>query len=264
MDAGVQSVQDTSPRVGEILALIKEQGKVSIAEICRQLDVSESTARRALASLESQRLVRRYHGGASIMRNNFPEVPVLGRQEISVVEKQAIGRAAAAHVRSGDRVILTGGSTVAAICPYLQDTPNVTIITDSLLVVNAMMHEQKNNIIALGGVLNPRELCFEGFITASNMRTLRADTIFIGIKGITEQDGFMTDDIRQVDFYRSFATFADRLIIVACNTKFSQEGITTLFSLAEADLLITDAKAPENITSALVRQGCAVELAQPL
>lgn len=255
-------MQDISPRVSEILSLIKEQGNISIAEICRQLGISESTARRALVSLESQRLVRRYHGGASILRNNYPEIPVLGRQAISVEEKRLIGRSAASHIHAGDRVILTGGSTVAAICPYLQDIPDLTIITDSLLVVMAMMQEQKSKVISLGGLLNTSELCFEGFITASNMRSLRADTMFVGIKGITEQDGFMTDDIRQVDFYRSGATFADKLIVVACHTKFSQEGIMTLFSAAETDLLITDEKAPESVTAALERQGCIVEIAK--
>ncbi len=48
----------------KILDLLDEQGRVSVAELSRQLGVSEVTIRADLQALAEQNLVIRTHGGA--------------------------------------------------------------------------------------------------------------------------------------------------------------------------------------------------------
>ena len=50
----------------KILELITQNGQVSVAELIELFQVSEMTARRDLADLAREGLLRRVHGGATI------------------------------------------------------------------------------------------------------------------------------------------------------------------------------------------------------
>ena len=134
-----------SERQKKVLALIEEQGSVSTERLCEYLSISESTARRVLMTLEGKKYIRRFRGGAMILRSNRPEPPVLRRSQESHAEKEAIARRALQYIHEGDTILLSAGSTVLELCPLLKDFQHLTVLTDSLLVQNALMYEE--NII---------------------------------------------------------------------------------------------------------------------
>ena len=110
-----------SERQKKVLALIEEQGSVSTERLCEYLSISESTARRVLMTLEGKKYIRRFRGGAMILRSNRPEPPVLRRSQESHAEKEAIARRALQYIHEGDTILLSAGSTVLELCPLLKD-----------------------------------------------------------------------------------------------------------------------------------------------
>ena len=251
-----------SSNVNKVYSMIQSEGRADVTELTERLGISESTVRRALLTLEERRLISRYHGGAAIARQSKPELSVFRRADEMAEEKKRIAQRAASFVEPGDNIILTGGSTVAQMCDYIQEIADLTVITDSVLVVNGLRYCPNVKVIALGGVFNVNEQCFEGVITSSNMKSLRSNKVFLGIKGITSRDGFLTDDIGQAEFYKNCAHYSGEVIILAANNKFYQDGIMPLFAPSEVDLLITDRPEPHLVIQELERAGCRVEIAE--
>ncbi len=244
-------------KIHELLLQLKQ---ANVAELSKKSDLSESTVRRSLLELEKRRLIIRYHGGAYIPQRNASEPPALKRALDDPVEKGFIAQEAVKHVFPGDCILLTGGSTVASMCVYLKDIPHLTVITDSVLVVQELTYTENIELIVLGGVLNVEEQCLEGLFAANNLKRLRFSKIFHGVKSVNPKVGFMTDDIRQVGFYRECASLANELYILAASKKFFLDGVITVFSPSEVDYLITDKGAPADMVSLLEEQGCKVLL----
>jgi len=232
----------------------------STVDLSRRVGLSESTVRRALLDLEKRKLIGRFHGGAYILGPRDEEPPALKRAANNQGAKERIAREAVNLVSPGDCILLTGGSTVACMCAYLKGMPELTVITDSLMVVNQLMYDEAVKLIVLGGVLNVREQCLEGF-ASMNIKRLRFNKMFHGIKSVSARDGFLTDDVRQVEFYRECAQMANKLVILAAGDKFFREGVSPLFGPAEVDTLITDGGAPPEMVARLQEQGCNVMIA---
>ncbi len=51
-----------------IIGLLKEKEIVSVRQICESTGASESTIRRDLTELENRQLIKRVHGGASLLK----------------------------------------------------------------------------------------------------------------------------------------------------------------------------------------------------
>lgn len=254
---------DMSPNMMKIYDDLLKSQQASVVDLGHRTGLSESTVRRALLALEREGLVHRYHGGAYISpQQKGVEPPVVKRAQEFPRQKEAVARQAARFVAEGDCVMLTGGSTVASMCAFLKEIPNLTVVTDSLLVATELMFSPEVKLISLGGILNVGEQCFEGLLSSINVKRLRFSKVFHGIRAINGRDGFLTDDVRQVEFYRECASLASELYILGTSNKFHQEAIAPLFSAGEVDHLITDIGAPKSAVQELEKQGCRVTQVQ--
>ncbi len=103
------SKRNTPQRRHNILALLNEQGEVSVDELAKRFETSEVTIRKDLAALESNGLLLRRYGGAITMPQEL--VSDIG-QPVSLY-KQAIARAAVQRIREH----AGSSSTVAAPPP---------------------------------------------------------------------------------------------------------------------------------------------------
>ena len=84
----------TQERQEKIVQLLDHKGRLTVFEICDAFDVSEATARRDLAALASQNLIRRVHGGAMRMQVvATAETPIVQRQGQQTEAKRRIGKA---------------------------------------------------------------------------------------------------------------------------------------------------------------------------
>ena len=124
-------------RQRELTRLIGRMGRLSVAQICEQFNISETTARRDLEALSAQGFIQRVHGGAILVRKAAPEEPILRRSHEQEPEKERIGRVAATLVQDGETVFLGSGTTVLQVAQLLV-TRDITVITKSLPVINLM------------------------------------------------------------------------------------------------------------------------------
>ena len=140
-------------RQKQILSLLSKLGRLSVAEIVETFSVSEATARRDLESLASEGQVQRVHGGAIAVEQAPPELPILERENEQVDEKTRIGRATAELIADKDTIFLGSGTTVLEVAKNLRDRKNLTVITNSLPVLNALAGIKEVTVICLGARL---------------------------------------------------------------------------------------------------------------
>jgi DeoR family transcriptional regulator, aga operon transcriptional repressor len=238
-------------RQEQIFQYIQSQQRVSVEQICEQFDVSMATARRDLESLSKLGRVQRIHGGALAVPEAPPEPPLALRSSAQADEKRRIGRLAASLVNDGETVFLGSGTTIQEIAYHLRGKRDITVITNSLLTINALAGVAGVSVIGLGGVLRPSEMSFIGHITEQALRELRADKVFMGIRAIDVKHGLTNDYLPETQTDRAILNVGQQVIVVADNTKCKRVSTTFVASVNVVNTFITDSDAPPDFVEAL-------------
>ena len=228
--------------------------------LCRDLDASESSVRRDLDILEQQGLLKRVYGGAVSVQ--FPQGRAFDYAAESVrlsEEKSHIARLTAGLIEDGQTVILDGGSTVAAVARELA-SKSLHIVTNSLPIAEGLESLRNIELTLTGGYLDPRLRVMLGPICEQMLSAIRADTVIMGIGGVTES-GFTNNNTLVVGSEQKMIEVAGRLIIVADHTKFGRGGMIPVAPLTAAHLVVSDAGLSSNYVEMLRSNGVEVLLA---
>src|SRR5438094_8123898 len=115
------------------------------------LGTTEITLRRDLRSMAREGLLVRTHGGAVLPAALGHEPSYTEKAQQAAEEKAAIARLAAEMVRPGDSIVLGPGTTTLALARLLVHSPELTVVTNSLLVVQALMEASRVGVVLTGG-----------------------------------------------------------------------------------------------------------------
>ena len=251
----------TVERQKQILSWLTQQGRLSVAEIVAQFSISQATARRDLDSLASQGKVQRVHGGVIAAEQAPPELPILERESEQIGEKSRIGRAAAALVADNETLFLGSGTTVLEVARSLRDHKNLTVITNSLPVLNMLAGIKEITVISLGGVLRDSELSFIGHITEQALIEVRADKVFMGTRGVSLEHGLTNDYLQETLTDRAIIKSGHEVIIVADHTKVNRVSTVLLAPLNSIHTFVTDSGVDKKFVQAFKQRGIKVVIA---
>jgi DeoR family transcriptional regulator of aga operon len=245
----------TPERQKRILSLLMRQGRLSVIEIVEHFSISEATARRDLEALAAQGKAQRVHGGVIAIEQAPPELPILEREGEQADEKIRIGRAAAELVTDKETVFLGSGTTVLEVARNLRNRKSLTVITNSLPVLNMLAGIKEITVISLGGILRDTELSFIGHITEQALAELRADKVIIGARAVSIEHGLTNDYLPETLTDRAILKVGHEVILVADHSKINRVSTTFLAPLTEIHTLVTDKQTPRVFITALKAQG---------
>ncbi len=251
----------TPERQKQILFLLSRQGRLSVTEIVEQFSISEATARRDLESLASQGKAQRVHGGVIAVEQAPPELPILQREGEQADEKSSIGRAAAELIADGETVFLGSGTTVLETARHLRERKNLTVITNSLPVLNALAGIKEITIVSLGGQLRESELSFIGHIAEQALAELRVDKVIMGARGLSLEHGLTNDYLQETLTDRAILKIGREVILVADHSKVNRVSTALLAPLSSINTFVTDSKADKKFIQALKKQNIKVVIA---
>lgn len=251
----------TPERQKQILSLLSQQGRLSVAEIVVQFSISEATARRDLETLASQGKGQRVHGGIIAVEQAPPELPILERENEQAEEKARIGRAAAKLVGNNETIFLGSGTTVVEIARNLREHKNLTVITNSLPVLNILAGIKEITVVCLGGMLRESELSFIGHITEQALVEVRADKVFMGTRGVSLEHGLTNDYLQETLTDRAILKSGREIVIVADLTKINRVATVLLAPLNSMHTFVTDSEADKKFLQALKKQEINVVVA---
>lgn len=229
----------TEERHQLILDAIKEKGRAKINELVNITDTSESTIRRDLTYLEQANLIKRVHGGATLLKGRFNEPSYKEKEVQSMNEKTEIAKYAASLIEEGDCIYLDAGTTTFEMIKYI-DKRDVVIVTNGLKHINELM-ENNINAYILGGKVKSRTRAVIGTDALKNLEKFTFDKSFIGINAIHIDYGFTTPDSEEAILKERAINYSREAFILADNSKFGEVAFVKVANFDKASI-ITDSK----------------------
>jgi len=248
------SKRNTPQRRHNILALLSEQGEVSVDNLAKRFETSEVTIRKDLAALESNGLMLRRYGGAVPVPQELLAEAV---QPVSLY-KQAIARAAVERIREHARIIIDSGSTTAAMIPELGRQPGLVVMTNSLNVARAISDlEHEPVLLMTGGTWDPHSESFQGQVAEQVLRSYDFDQLFIGADGIDLQRGTTTFN-ELLGLSRVMAEVAREVIVMAEADKLGRRIPNLELPWSSVQTLITDERLSDEAFELIQARGVKV------
>lgn len=209
-------------RFAMILDLLAQKRSATVLELCDALDASESTIRRDLTQLDRQGLLKKVHGGATLVGRTVlaDEPPMAAREEQSVEEKRLIARAAAAMITEKDFIFLDAGSTTLALAAALEGPAlQAAYVTNG--IAHARMLVQKGCRTYLpGGQVRPITEAITGPETLAALQHYNFTKAFMGANGVSPAEGFTTPDPEEASIKTAALQRARERWFLVDNTKF--------------------------------------------
>lgn len=229
-------------RRARILELLdEERGDLTVEEIAERFGVSFATVRRDLARLRDEHGVARTYGGVTAIRP--AEVSTRERSTTFRRAKQAIGRAAAGFVADGDTVVLDAGTTTTALAHELGDHRGITVVTNGIGVMTALLDADDVEVMVLGGRLRRINETITGPVAEDMLRHLVAATAFLGADTIDPVRGIASRTFEQSRLKTLMMHSAARVVVLADSSKLDGGAFTYWSPLDRPWELVTDAGA---------------------
>ena len=93
-------------------------------------------------------------------------------------------------------------------------------------------------------------------------REFFVDKFFVGTDGFIPEAGFTCDDLMRVETMKYMADSANRMIILADSSKFSQKGVVIQSTFDEIDTICTDSGISEETVAILNKRNILVKIAE--
>ena len=246
-------------RQESIALALESSGRVSVAELASEFDVTAETVRRDLDQLESAGLLRRVHGGAvAASRGSVTEVALGERRTEHHEAKSAIVAVAMQMLPPTFRgsILLDAGTTTALLAERLAAwTPahgqQLTVITNSVQNLQSLDANPHLDLHLLGGRLRGITGALVGAGTVAQLAALRPDISFIGTNGLSAGFGLSTPDELEGAVKAAMVQYSRRAVVLADATKLAQEALVRFAGLDEIDTLVTDARPGADLLAAL-------------
>lgn len=243
----------TSERKGLILDHLRREGRVVAKAFSQQLQLSEDTIRRDLRDMAAEGLLQRVHGGALPMSPAV--VDMAERWRVAPDSKEAVAKVAATLVRSGQIVILDGGTTAVRMARHLPINLRATVVTHSPSVAVELAGHTSVDVELIGGRLFKHSVVAMGAAAMEMISRVRADAFFMGVTGVHPKMGLTTGDAEEAATKRAFSRQAAETFVLASREKLGAVSPYLVLPIEEADNLVVEAGLPDEVLAPFRQAG---------
>lgn len=244
-----------------ILDQARANGRVDVATLAVDFQVTTETIRRDLTILERHGLLRRVHGGAiPVERLGFE--PALATRDVTMTEaKDRIAKAALAEVPAEGAILLDAGSTTGRLADQLPVDRELTVVTHSLTIAMALSARPNLTLMLLGGRLRGRTLATVDAWTLRSLHDTFVEVAFMATNGISTERGLTTPDIAEATVKRAAIASAQRTVLLADHTKVGNDCFARFADVTDIDTFITDSGINTQVAEDFAAAGPRVVLA---
>lgn len=228
-----------------ILARLQSEGKVIVADLSREFDVTEETIRRDLEKLDNEGLAKKTYGGAVLNQNLNTDVPFNVRKRSNVELKQRIAEKIAALIQDGDFLMLDASTTAIHVAKSIKNRKNITLITNSVEILLELSDKEGWNVLSTGGVLKQGSLSLVGSSAERMIRGYHVDLAVCSSKGIDLSMGVTESNEKDSEIKRAIFTSANHKVLAIDSTKFDRISFVRVYDLNDIDTIVTDAAPSE-------------------
>ncbi|MEV5082165.1 DeoR family transcriptional regulator [Streptomyces sp. NPDC056159] len=182
----------------------------------------------------------RRHGGAVLPGGFTRESGFPQKSHLATAEKTAIADLAASLVEEGEAIVVGAGTTTQELARRLARVTGLTVVTNSLLVAQALAHANRVEVVMTGGTLRGSNYALVGSGAEQSLHGLRVSKAFLSGSGLTAERGLSTSNMLSASVDRALVQAAAEVVVLADHTKL---GADTMFQTVPTDLitrLVTD------------------------
>lgn len=232
-------------RINDIEAYLRKVKSATNEELLEIFKISMQTLRRDLKDLEERKIVSKVYGGVVINEDesmkNKSFIDINLRMTTHLEEKKLIGELASKVIEQDDIIFVDSGTTACHIIPFLDKTKNITIVTNSILAMEALKDCEDAKVMLLGGEYRPRIRGFNFDVTHAHYYYSKAFLATVGLsmtKGLTNmdpQDGILKHHVME---------HSDKVFLMCDSSKIGCVAFNRFAELELIDALVTD-KLPD-------------------
>lgn len=226
-------------RYNKLIEYLQEHEIIKIDQIVSLFDISIETARRDLNHLEKEGIIKKIYGGATLMAPEAKEPATSDRLSRNLAEKTEIARKCADFIKDGDSILLEVGTTTLQVAKALKEKRNLTVITNSIHVVNELM-DTDFDIYLIGGKVRHGEGSVSGALTMFELENFQISKAIIGGGGLTLERGLSDYNIEEALVRKKVVEKAKEVILVVDHSKFGRDVLAHICPITAIDLVITD------------------------
>ncbi len=230
----------------ERLEIIKQialtEKKIYVSNLSEKFNVTEETIRRDLEKLELQGIVTRSYGGAMLNAEKTNEdIPFYKRSKTNIKNKQYIASKTIEFIKEGSTIVADCSSTVLEVLKAIKTRSDVTVITNSVEVLQEL-NQSDLNIISTGGGVKQRSLSLQGAITQNTIKKYNLDIALVSCKGMDINKGILDSNEAEAEIKRIMIKQSNKVILLVDHTKYDKTSFVKLFDYEGIDYIITDEK----------------------
>lgn len=227
-------------RRNEILAQLKEEGKVIVADLSKKYDVTEETIRRDLEKIERDGFAERTYGGAVLKENDKEDLPFLVRKRTNVEAKKRIAETISEMIEDGDRIMLDASTTALCVAKQIRNKKNITVITNSIEILLELVEMKGWKVLSTGGTLRAEALALVGYQAEQMLDEFYVDKAILSCKGIDFEKGITDPNELEAGVKKQMLAAATTKILAADSGKFGRVSFRKIVDFSDIDVMVTD------------------------
>jgi DeoR/GlpR family transcriptional regulator of sugar metabolism len=237
-------------RLERIRQLLLESKTVTINKLCEYLKVSDVTIRKDFEKLESERFLRKIHGGAVLLErgNEFASTRLESIPDYD--EKLSIVNKALTLIDEFDNIFIGPGSSCLVFAKMLNRYNNVRVVTNNMNTLPSLCDSVKRVYMLGGEVGNYDNMLYSfGEKDLPELENIFLNKAIVTYAGVDLETGFTLDEMSMVNVYKKVLSIAKKVIVLAPKYKFQQRGMYPVQRLEDIDYLVTSEKPRDDYIS---------------
>ncbi|HET6180461.1 MAG TPA: DeoR/GlpR family DNA-binding transcription regulator [Candidatus Sulfotelmatobacter sp.] len=251
-------------RADQILRELRQLGSISLDELTSRLGASAASVRRDLAKLEAKGLVRRIHGGVTLVEPLLYEPfrydsLFQNREQHRTAEKRRIGLTAAELIKENETVGFTAGTTTTHVARNLRNRHNIRVITNGINIAMELSNCPGLKTFVTGGFVQwAGSFSLVGHAAIASLNDIYMDRVFVSVCGIDLARGITVIEPEEGLTFRAMIHQAKQRIVVADSSKIGTVTPALICPISDIHMIITDTRASDKAVAPFQERGIEV------
>lgn len=221
-----------------IINEVELHNKVLLTDLSESLNVSIDTVRRDVKELHKLKKLKKVHGGAISL--GFESYSRSDVYVYALEKKKIIARKAIELLKSGDAILIHGGTTCIEFAKLMPSKLDLTCFTLSLPVAMELVKKSNVKVIFIGGVLSNHSQISVGGKAVHELSHVKMDYSFIGSGYINTTYGLSGSDWENEQVKKSIINASKKTILLTISEKLNTQQRFKTCDLGHIHTMITE------------------------
>ena len=251
-------------RADKILRELRQEGNLSLDVLIKRLGASAASVRRDLTKLEIKGLVRRTHGGVTLVEPLLYEPfrydsLFQNREQHRTPQKRRIGLHAAELIQENETVGFTAGTTTTHVARNLRNRHNIRVITNAINIAMELSNCAGLRTFVTGGFVQwAGSFSLVGHAAIDSLKDVYMDRVFVSVCGIDLARGITVIEPEEALTFRTMIQQSKHIVVVTDSTKIGMVTPSLICPIANVNMMITDTDATDKVIAPFVERGIDV------